>query len=113
MAEAKNRAVKNEVDIRFEQVDFCLLQKIFQEQFEIVIAMDNALPHMLSAESLNEAIKSIYSAVCPSGIFLNSIRDYDRLIEEKPPNSPPYIHQTDKGRGFHFKTGNGMASFIS
>lgn len=104
LAEARNRAVKNGVDIRFEQADFCSLQNTFEEQFEIVIAMDNALPHMLSEESLNMAVRSIFSAVCPDGIFVASIRDYDRLLEEKPPYSPPYIHRTDKGQRISFQT---------
>ena len=48
LAEAKARAEKNQVQIRFEHADFCALSETFSEQFDIVIAMDNALPHMLS-----------------------------------------------------------------
>ncbi len=104
LSEAKERAMENGVKIRFEQADFCSLQNTFEEQFEIVIAMDNALPHMLSTESLSMAVRSICSSVCPGGIFVASIRDYDRLLEEKPPYSPPYIHSTDKGQRVSFQT---------
>ena len=38
--------------IRFEHADFRALANIFPEQFDIVIAMDNALPHMLTREEL-------------------------------------------------------------
>ena len=104
LAEAEERAVESGVQIRFAQADFCALQNTFDKQFEIVIAMDNALPHMLSAEALKMAVKSICAALCPNGIFVASIRDYDRLLEERPPYSPPYIHPTDKGQRVSFQT---------
>ena len=47
IAEAKVRATNANVSIRFAHADFCALSDAFAEQFDIVIAMDNALPHML------------------------------------------------------------------
>ena len=38
------------------------------------------------------------------GIFAASIRDYDALLLDKPPYSPPYIHKTDKGQRVSFQT---------
>ena len=35
---------------------------------------------------------------------LGSIRDYDSLLESKPPYSPPYIHKTEKGQRVSFQT---------
>ncbi|MBQ8204925.1 MAG: class I SAM-dependent methyltransferase [Alistipes sp.] len=102
--EAKERAKKNNVDIRFELADFRGLADRFSEQFDIVIAMDNALPHMLSNKDLEAAIKSITEQTKPNGIIVASIRDYDRLLEEKPSYSPPYIYKTDKGQRVCFQT---------
>lgn len=102
--EAKERAKKNNVDIRFELADFRGLADRFSEQFDIVIAMDNALPHMLSNKDLEAAIKSITEQTKPNGIIVASIRDYDRLLEEKPAYSPPYIYKTDKGQRVCFQT---------
>ena len=56
LEEAKARAGANGVAIRFERADFCALSERFAEPFEIVIAMDNALPHMLSREALAAAV---------------------------------------------------------
>ena len=42
LAEARDRAEKNGVEIRFEQADFCALSDSFTERFDIVIAMDCA-----------------------------------------------------------------------
>ena len=104
LAEAADRAEKNGVKIRFEHADFCALSDTFSEQFDIVIAMDNALPHMLTGEALESAVRSITGQIKPGGIFVASIRDYDSLLAEKPPYSPPYIHKTEKGQRVSFQT---------
>ena len=104
LVEAKERAAKNGVDIRFERADFRALSDVFTEQFDIIIAMDNALPHMLTAEDLDRAVGSISDRLRPDGILVASIRDYDSLLESKPPYSPPYIHETESGKRVSFQT---------
>lgn len=104
LVEARARALKNSVDIRFEHADFCALNETFTEQFDIIIAMDNALPHMLSEHALAVAIKSITKQIATGGVFVTSIRDYDALLMEKPPYSPPYIHKNDNGQKVSFQT---------
>ena len=102
--EAEKRADQNGVMIRFEQADFRALSETFPGQFDIVIAMDNALPHMLTHEALEAAVMSMTSRVKPGGLFVGSIRDYDTLLMSKPPYSPPYIHRTDNGQRVSFQT---------
>jgi len=104
LKEAAVRAAGNGVKIRFEHADFCALSETFDELFDIIICMDNALPHMLTKESLESAIASITNQLAPGGIFVASIRDYDALLEEKPPYSPPYIHKTENGQRVSFQT---------
>ena len=104
IAEAKQRAAKNNVRVHFEHANFCSLSDVFSEQFDIVIAMDNALPHMLTSNDLAAAIKSIVNQIKNGGLFVGSIRDYDALLATKPPYSPPYIHKTAKGQRVSFQT---------
>ncbi len=104
LAEAEERAKKEGVGIRFERADFRALSDTFSDRFDIVIAMDNALPHMLTREDLEAAVRSITDRIRQGGIFVASIRDYDSLLESKPPYSPPYIYKTDKGRRVSFQT---------
>ncbi|MBR3971819.1 MAG: class I SAM-dependent methyltransferase [Ruminococcus sp.] len=104
IAEAKVRADNAKVNIHFENADFCALSEKFSEQFDIVIAMDNALPHMLSSEDLGRAVKNITDRIKENGIFVGSIRDYDALLKDKPPYSPPYIHKIEKGQRVSFQT---------
>ena len=104
LAEAEKRAAENKVEICFKRANFCALSEAFTDKFDIVIAMDNALPHMLTSDGLELAIKSIVNQIAKNGIFVASIRDYDCLLMEKPPYSPPYIHKTDKGQRVSFQT---------
>ena len=104
LAQARERAAANKVNIRFEKADFRALSDTFKESFDIVICMDNALPHMLDADELEAAVKSIIGQLEAGGIFVASIRDYDALLLDKPPYSPPYIHDTDRGRRVSFQT---------
>ena len=104
LLEARQRATKNSVNIDFVNADFRTLSKTFSRQFDIVIAMDNALPHMLTKDDLKAAIRSIASRIAAGGMFVASIRDYDALLESKPPYSAPYIHKTEKGQRVAFQT---------
>ena len=104
LAEAKARAAKNGVSARFIHADFCALSETFQDPFELIICMDNALPHMLTKEDLEAAVKSIAGQLAEGGMFVASIRDYDALLEDKPPYSPPYIHKNEKGQKVSFQT---------
>lgn len=104
LAEAEKRANESKVNLCIKQADFCTLSDVFQEKFDIVIAMDNALPHMLTSDNLEGAISSIVNQIEEEGIFVASIRDYDALLTEKPPYSPPYIHKLEEGQRVSFQT---------
>ena len=109
LAQARERAKERGLaadggDIRFVRADFRSLEAQIPDVFDIVIAMDNALPHMLTPEDLEKAVRSITGRVRPGGIFAASIRDYDSLLESKPAYSPPYIHKTRRGQRVSFQT---------
>lgn len=103
LKEAAKRAAEHRVSLRLEHADFCALSHTFPETFDIIICMDNALPHMLSRDALAAAIASITGRMKDGGIFVASIRDYDTLLLQKPPYSPPYIHKTENGRRVSFQ----------
>ena len=98
LAEAGQRAEKNHVKISLANADFRCLSESFSEEFDIVICMDNALPHMLTETDMEAAIESIAGRTQEGGMFVASIRDYDALLAEKPSYSPPYIHPTEDGQ---------------
>ena len=102
--EAKMRAKRQNVKVEFAHADFCALGDIFSQTFDIVICMDNALPHMLSKSALALAVKSITGQIATGGMLVASIRDYDGLLLSKPAYSPPYIHKTENGQRVSFQT---------
>ena len=104
LAQAKAKAWEAGVEIDLRKADFRYLSDVFEEQFDIIIAMDNALPHMLSKEDLKAAVVSITGRIKDNGIFVGSIRDYDALLLERPPYSPPYIHKQADGQRVSFQT---------
>lgn len=104
LEEAKKRAAENYVNLLLAQADFRTLSESFSEPFDIIICMDNALPHMLTKEDLAKAVGSIVDQLAPDGMFVASIRDYDALLKRKPPYSPPYIHKTGRGQKVSFQT---------
>ena len=85
--ETRNR----DLTIQFFVADMTSLQEISDTGFDVVIAMDNALPH-LSPTQLPQAVTAIGSKLKPSGLFLASIRDYDTLIREKPTIQKPAFY---------------------
>ena len=104
LREAEKRAAENGAALTLRQADFRDLASVFSERFDILIAMDNALPHMLTHEDLERAMRSIVGRLRDCGLFVASIRDYDRMLEEKPAHSAPYVHKTDKGQRVLFQT---------
>jgi len=50
------------------------------------------------------AIRSITNQLADGGMFVASIKDYDALLADKPPYSPPCIHQTARGQRVSFQT---------
>lgn len=76
----------------------------FMLSFDIVVAMDNALPHMLTRADLEKAVRIFVGRLRDGGLFVASIRDYDRMLQEKPAPSAPYVHKTENGQRVLFQT---------
>src|SRR6185503_16879543 len=49
-----------------------------QKQFDLVIACDNAVPHLLTDEELLIAFQEFYKCTRPGGGCLISVRDYEK-----------------------------------
>ncbi len=73
--------------------DMCSLAEIGDEHFDAVIAADNAVPHLLLDDQICEAARAMFSRLRPGGLVLISIRDYDRLLDERPSVQGPAFFQ--------------------
>lgn len=59
-----------------------------QGAFDVVLACDNAVPHLLTAAEVLAAARNMYRWLRPGGIMLISTRDYDLALETKPRTTP-------------------------
>jgi len=69
-------ADKRQLHIRFSVAD---MREAFQhhaQQFDLVIACDNAVPHLLSDDEISVALQQFYACTRPGGGCILSVRDY-------------------------------------
>ena len=52
-----------------------------QGAWPVVIAMDNALPHLLSDDDIAQALLSMKECLLPGGLLLLSVRDYAEMVK--------------------------------
>jgi SAM-dependent methyltransferase len=93
MHEAEKRGLK----ISFHVSDMTALTEVAENDFDVVAALDNALPH-LTADQLNRAAVAIGSKLKANGIFIAGIRDYDALIRQRPTILGPAFYGVEGDR---------------
>lgn len=74
-----------------------------QGQFDLVIACDNALPHLLTDQDLLLAAQSVLEKLRPEGVFIASMRDYDTLLKERPQAEMPRVMNGPNARRVVFQ----------
>ncbi|HWS18072.1 MAG TPA: class I SAM-dependent methyltransferase, partial [Candidatus Elarobacter sp.] len=91
-------AEKRGLSMRIFVADMLDLTVIPDGEFDAVICMDNALPHLESEEQLLQAAIQMRRKMRPDALFMASIRDYDSLVGEKPAVQRPNFYSDDKQR---------------
>ncbi|HEY6445859.1 MAG TPA: class I SAM-dependent methyltransferase [Acidobacteriaceae bacterium] len=98
VARAAREARKRNLDIQFHVADMRDLSALPVSHFDRVVAGDNALPHLLSDEDLRRALANIFLRLKPGGVFLATIRDYDRLLATRPTLQGPAFYSEKETR---------------
>lgn len=94
---ARREAEMRALDIAFHVSDMTSLSEIPDSDFDVVAALDNALPH-LTSDQVAAALRAMHSRLAPGGIFLASTRDYDELIVQRPSVQGPVFYGTQGNR---------------
>jgi glycine/sarcosine N-methyltransferase len=94
---AKHEAASRGLNISFHVSDMTYLTEVEDSSFDIVVALDNALPH-LTSDQLILAMRAAHSKLKPGGTFIASIRDYDTLILQRPTIQAPAFYGQNGGR---------------
>ena len=91
VARAKREAESRGLEISSHVSDITALAEIEERDFDVVAALDNALPH-LTREQVAAAVRAMGSKLRPGGLLLASIRDYDALILQRPAIQEPAFY---------------------
>jgi SAM-dependent methyltransferase len=93
IARARREAEQRSLAVRFEVADMRDLSNVAESEFDCVLAVDNALPHLASEQDLRRAVRQMADKLRAGGLFLASIRDYDQIVQEHPAIPPPAFFQ--------------------
>jgi glycine/sarcosine N-methyltransferase len=88
IARATREAQARGLELAFRVADMRALQRAVPGRFDVVLAADNALPHLLTDQDLAAALQAIARKLRPHGLFLASIRDYDAALVSRPETWP-------------------------
>ncbi len=100
---ARREATTFGVAVTWGVADIRQLDRQVSGTFDVVLSCDNSLPHLLTDEDLRLAARAMRSKLRPGGLFLSSIRDYDRLVEERPRATTPSLLDGPDGRRVYFQ----------
>ena len=103
MARAEREAATRDASLSFGVADMRALASQVDGEFDVVLACDNALPHLLEDDDLRQAVDNMFAKLRPGGLFLASIRDYDRLVQERPRGEGPRVVDGIRGRRIAFQ----------
>lgn len=92
-----------QLDATFAVADMRTLAADVTGHFDVVIACDNALPHLIDDTDLLQAARGMRAKVAPSGLLLASIRDYDALRDTYPEATQPQVFDSPAGRRIVFQ----------
>ena len=67
-----------------------------QGAYDVVLAMDNAIPHLLTREDVKAAFESVADVLSDGGVFIFSVRNYESCPRESP--KPVVFHDDDGGK---------------
>jgi SAM-dependent methyltransferase len=79
---AQMEATRRGLAINFSVADMRRAFDHHQETFDVLIACDNAVPHLLTNEEILAAFQQFYQCLKPGGGVLLSVRDYDSEVKE-------------------------------
>ena len=98
--QAKLEAERHQVVIDFKIADMRQAWDIYQQQYDVLIACVNAVPHLLSDEEIQQAFEQFYQCTKPGGLCIISVRDYAKMERETGLKKmvPRWVTPTEDGQ---------------
>lgn len=95
---ARHEASQRKLEIDFRVADMRSRQETFQTKFDLVIACDNAIPHLLSDPEIRQAFEQFYQVTPETGGCIISVRDYDAMERGGRKLYPRQVHDIPEGK---------------
>lgn len=95
---ARIEADRRGLSIDFHVADMRHLWDVHERQFDLIIACDNAVPHLLSDGEILTAFEQFYRCIVPGGGCIITVRDYAAINKGGKQFYPRVIHDTEKGQ---------------
>ncbi len=80
---AIEEAGKRNLAMKFGVCNLLELDTKIKGAFDAVLSCDNSLPHLINRDELIKSLKNILSKLKEGGLFIGSIRDYDKSLRDK------------------------------
>ena len=103
VARARREAERLGVSLTAEVADLRNLTESIAGPFDVICALDNALPHLEGEAELAQALGGIAARLAPGGLFLASIRDYDAMLRDRPRVEAPRVIDEPEGHRVVFQ----------
>lgn len=98
IAVAREETMRRRLRIFFDAVNMRNLAARFSVPFDLIIACDNAIPHMLSDDQIQLAFAQFYQCTRPAGGCIISLRDYGGMEQGGTRIIPRHVHRVEHGR---------------
>lgn len=99
----REEAAARGADVDASVADLGALRRQVSGAFDVVLACDNVLPHLLTDNDLHRAVANMAAMLTPGGLFLVSVRDYDLLKKTRPRTAEPRAFDDPDGRRIAFQ----------
>ena len=98
LEKARIEAFNRNLNIDFHLADMRTLGQTFQIKFDLVIACDNAIPHLLSNEEILQTFQQFYQVTTDTGGCIISVRDYESMERGGRKLYPRLVHEIPQGK---------------
>jgi SAM-dependent methyltransferase len=98
LARAREEAAARNLEIEFRVADMRGLWEAHRREFDVVLAGDNAVPHLLSEADILSAFRQFRRCAAPGGGCIISVRDYASMERGGRRLYPRGVREVEGGR---------------
>jgi 2-polyprenyl-3-methyl-5-hydroxy-6-metoxy-1,4-benzoquinol methylase len=100
---ARREAAERRLDVSFSVANMLQARDHHPGQYDVVLAVENAVPHLLSDEEILQAFRQFYACCRPGGGCVISVRDYENEDPTSPQIRPYSLKVTDDAKYLLFQ----------